>query len=83
MVRTGDDDKVRTREQAEFKSVNYMREKLNMPLLEKGWVKCVSDCGDEFFTFDKKGNRMCDECKAKPREKAYHDFDDAYCVTGI
>jgi len=82
MARIGEDYRTRKKENQEFESVNFMRRELGMPLLEKGWVTCISDCKDEFFTFDKKGNRMCEACKAKPRGNAYQDFDDAYSIVG-
>lgn len=82
MARVGEDDQTRKKENAEFTAVNLMRRELGMPLLQKGWVKCISDCGDDFFTFDKKGNRMCDVCKSKPRSNSYQDFDDAYSIVG-
>jgi len=82
MRRIGDDYKVRKKESAEFEAINFMREGLGILLLEKGWVTCISGCGAEFFTFDKKGNRMCDSCKSKPRHNTYQDFDDAYSIVG-
>jgi len=82
MVRIGDDAKKRKKENTEFESVNFMRKELGMPLLEKGWVRCISDCGDEFYTFDAKGNRMCETCRSKPRNNTYHDFQDAYSIVG-
>jgi len=82
-VRIGDGEKKRRKELVEFHSINYMREELEMPLLKKGWVACVSGCGDEFFTFDKKGNRICETCKNKPKSRTFHDFDDAFAVVGV
>ncbi len=82
MGRVGEGEKKRKKESAEFKSINFMREALNMPLLEKGWVRCISDCGDDFFSFDVKGNRMCEVCKCKPRVNSFQDFNDAYSIVG-
>jgi len=82
MSRVGEGFKRRKKENTEFETINRMREGLDMPLLEKGWVKCISDCGDEFYSFDKRGNRMCEFCKAKPRGNSYANFDDAYSIVG-
>jgi len=82
MCRVGEDYKKRKKENCEFESINLMRECLGMTLLEKGWVKCISDCGDEVYSFDKKGNRMCEFCKTKPRNNTYNNFDDAYSIVG-
>lgn len=82
MARIGEDEVTRKKERVEFESVNSMRKELGMPLLQKGWVTCISDCGDEFFTFDTKGNRMCETCRNKPRNNSYHDFQDAYSIVG-
>lgn len=57
----------------EFRDINFMRKQLGMPLLEKGFVKCMGSCGEKFFSFDKKGNRMCDTCKGKPKINMYAD----------
>jgi len=80
MARIIEDSKKKMRQQSEFKSVNTMRLSLGMPILEKGWMVCISDCGDEFYSFDKKGNRMCDTCRSKPRIKAFQDFNDAHLI---
>ena len=82
MARIGDGEDKRRKEKVEFDSINFMRRELELPLLKKGWVKCISGCGDEFFTFDAKGNRMCDLCRTKPRNNTYHDYQDAYTIGG-
>jgi len=83
MARIGEDELTRKKERVEFESINFTRKELGMPLLQKGWVTCISGCGDEFFTFDKKGNRMCEVCKYKPRNDSYHDFYEAYTVAEV
>jgi len=82
-MRVGEDYKSRKKENVEFESINFMRECLEMPLLEKGWVKCIGGCSDEFYSFDKKGNRMCECCKTKPRNNTYNNFEDAYALVGV
>lgn len=72
----------RKKEYAEFMEINHMRRQLGMPLLEKGFVTCVGSCGSTFFTFDKKGNRLCDCCKEKPKLNLYEDFVDSYSIVG-
>lgn len=82
MGRVGEDASERKKEKVEFQSINFMRLHLGMPQLESDWVKCISGCGDEFFTFDKRGNRVCEACKLKPKYNAYHEFEDDYTLNG-
>lgn len=78
----GDSLSERKKEYVEFCEINSMRRQLGMPLLEKGWVNCIGSCDKKFFTFDKKGNRMCEECKEKPNLSSYEDFVDSYNIVG-
>ena len=83
MLKIGEDDSTRIRENKEFNSINLMRRALEMTLLKKGWVTCVSCCSLKFFTFNTIGNHICEICKGKPRSNSYQDFDDAYSVVGV
>jgi hypothetical protein len=82
MGRVGEDDTEIKKEKVEFQSIYFMRLHLGMPQLESGWVECICGCGDEFFTFDKRGNRVYEACKLKPRYNAYNDFEDDYTING-
>ena len=82
MARIGDDDTQRKKENVDFLNVNSMRKVLGLPLLEKRWVTCIGGCGNEFFSFDAKGNRVCDQCKGTYKESKYKTYTDTYSILG-
>ena len=72
-----EEEKKRRKDLAEFQNINYMRAELGMPLLVKGWVDCISGCGKTFYSYDLKGNRMCEDCKAQQiQEDEFYNMGD-------
>ncbi len=76
MYKNSEEIKEKKKQLVEFYEINFMRKQLGMPLLEKGYIKCIGGCDKEFFSFDKKGNRLCDFCKSRPRGNSYDDSED-------
>ena len=82
MARLGEGEDLKKSDLRDFSTINRMREELEMPILIKSWVECIGGCGDEFFSYDARGNRICENCKSKPKNHIHQDFTDAYSVVG-
>ena len=48
---------------SELDKINKLRRSEGLPNIEPGIVKCLR-CDNEFESWDKRNNRVCDECKA-------------------
>ena len=61
---------------SELDEINKLRRSEGLPNIEPGIVKCLR-CDNEFESWDKRNNRVCNECKA---DDDYGEQFEAYDV---